>query len=118
MRAKARIVAVGTVQSSGGIPAPLVDAAWRAQASLLDDCLEQAAGKGSVRMSVELTLDGRGRVSRVVVEVPALGKAFARCAEAAVKAHLVVVIPRIEDHLRPYRSAHRVPVASGRAGGV
>ena len=94
MRAKARIVAVGTVQSSGGIPAPLVDAAWRAQPSLLDDCLEASAGKGSVRMSVDLTLDGRGRVSRVLVEAPALGKAFARCAEVAVKAQLRVVAPR------------------------
>ena len=45
-------------------------------------------------MSVELTLDGRGRVSRVAVEAPALGKTFARCAEAAVKAQLLVVAPR------------------------
>ena len=34
-----RVVAVGTVLSTGGSVAPLIDAAWRDQAAILDDCL-------------------------------------------------------------------------------
>jgi tetratricopeptide (TPR) repeat protein len=93
-RTRARVVAFGTVQASGGIAAPLVDAAWRAQVGLLDDCLERATASGSVRISVELALDARGRVTRATVKAPALGDAFARCAEAAVKERLVVAVPR------------------------
>jgi hypothetical protein len=89
----ARVVAFGTVQTSGGIAAPLVDAAWRAAVGLLDDCLERSSASGNVRVSFELTLDGRGRVTRAAVKAPVLGDAFARCAETAVKERLVVAAP-------------------------
>jgi tetratricopeptide (TPR) repeat protein len=84
-----RIVATGTLFARGGAPAPLVDAAFRAQPRLLDACLDRAAAAGvrdSVRFAVELDLDARGAVTRATVKAPApLDAGFARCAEAAIK---------------------------------
>jgi tetratricopeptide (TPR) repeat protein len=93
-RPSARVVAFGTVQTSGGIPAPLVDAAWRDRPGLLDECLEGTRGGGSVRIGIEVDLDARGRVTRATVETPGpLGAEFARCAEAAVTHKLAVSGP-------------------------
>jgi hypothetical protein len=88
------VVAFGTVQASGGIPAPLIDAGWRSRPTLLDDCLAGARGSGSVRIGIELELDARGRVTRATVETPGpLGADFAHCAEAAVTHELAVSGP-------------------------
>jgi tetratricopeptide (TPR) repeat protein len=90
----ARVVAFGTVQTSGGVPAPLIDAAWRARPGLLDECLEETRGGGSVRIGIEVDLDARGRVTRATLETPGpLGAEFARCAEAAVTHKLAVSGP-------------------------
>jgi tetratricopeptide (TPR) repeat protein len=90
----ARVVAFGTVQASGGIAAPLIDAAWRARPTLLDECLEATRGAGSVRLGIEVDIDARGRVTRAIVEAPApLGAGFARCAEGAVTRKLSVASP-------------------------
>jgi tetratricopeptide (TPR) repeat protein len=90
----ARVVAVGTIEASGGIAAPLVDAAWRGQLGLLDDCLGRARGQGSVRFAIELEIDGRGQIARAVVKAPPpLDDAFARCAEGAVRRGLRVSVP-------------------------
>jgi tetratricopeptide (TPR) repeat protein len=92
-----RIVATGTVLARGGVPAPLVDAAFRAQPRLLDACLDRAPATGvrdSVRVAVELDLDGHGAVTRATVKAPApLDAGFARCAEAAIKDGLRVSRP-------------------------
>ena len=93
-RPGARVVAFGTVRADGAIPAPLVDAAWRARPGLLDACLSEARGQGNVRLSVEMEIDGRGRVVRAAVEAPApLDGSFARCVEAAVVQGLVLARP-------------------------
>jgi tetratricopeptide (TPR) repeat protein len=93
-----RVVAVGTVLSTGGGVAPLIDAAWRDQAAILDDCLssapELAAARLPVRLTVELTLDGHGRVSAAAVELPPAARAwasaekFSGCLQRAIKTRL------------------------------
>jgi tetratricopeptide (TPR) repeat protein len=93
-----RVVAVGTVLSTGGSVAPLIDAAWREQAAILDDCLggapELAAARVPVRLAAELTIDGHGRVSTVVIKLPPVaqawpsGPALSACLERAIKTRL------------------------------
>jgi tetratricopeptide (TPR) repeat protein len=89
-----RVVAVGTVQAAGGLAAPLIDAAWRERPTLLDACLAEARGAGSVRIAVDLDIDARGRVTRAALErAGSLGEDFARCAEAAITGRLTVAGP-------------------------
>jgi len=88
-----RVVASGTVLATGGLAAPLIDAAWRDQPAILDDCLDGVADLASVRegirFAVEIDIDGRGRIAGVTAKVPAPpGPAFARCVEEAVKTRL------------------------------
>ena len=75
-----RVVAVGTVLSTGGSVAPLIDAAWREQAAILDDCLsaapELATARAPLRLAVELTIDGHGRISSVAVKLPPAARAW------------------------------------------
>jgi tetratricopeptide (TPR) repeat protein len=85
-----RVVAIGTVLATGGLPAPLIDAAWRDQAAILDDCLDMAAGLANggegLRIALEIEVDGRGGIVDVAAKVPsAQGAALARCLETAVK---------------------------------
>jgi tetratricopeptide (TPR) repeat protein len=88
-----RLVATGTVLATGGLAAPLIDAAWRDQAAILDDCLDALAdlpdaGAG-VRFAIEIEVDGRGHLAGVSAKVPSPpGEAFARCVETAVKTRL------------------------------
>ena len=97
------MVAVGTVLSTGGSLAPLIDAAWREQAVILDDCLdavpELAAPGAPVRLAVELTIDGQGRVSSAVVKLPPAAAAWSsaeklsRCLERAIETRLRLPVP-------------------------
>jgi len=98
-----RVVAVGTVLSTGGSVAPLIDAAWRNQVAILDDCLsaapELAAARAPVRLAVELTIDGRGRISSVAVKLPPAAPAWASpeklsgCLERAIQTRLRLPVP-------------------------
>ena len=98
-----RVVAVGTVLSTGGAVAPLIDAAWRDQAAILDDCLgaapELAAARVPVRLAIELTIDGHGRVSTAVVKLPPVAQAWpsaqtlSACLERAIKTRLRLPTP-------------------------
>jgi hypothetical protein len=102
-RSGPRVVAVGTVLSTGGSLAPLIDGAWREQAAILDDCLgavpELAAARAPVRIAVELTIDGQGRVSSVVVKLPPAAEAWSsaatlsRCLERAIETRLRLPAP-------------------------
>ncbi|HEY5091265.1 MAG TPA: hypothetical protein VIK30_14900, partial [Polyangia bacterium] len=92
------LVATGTVLATGGLAAPLIDAAWRDQPTLLDDCLEGVAEvsgvRDGVRFAVEIDVDGRGHIAGVTAKVPSPpGEPFARCVEAAVKAGLRLRAP-------------------------
>jgi hypothetical protein len=91
-----RVVAIGTLETTGGIAAPLVDAAWRDHPGLLDVCLEVLpASRGTVRFGLEVDLDAAGRVTRAAARVvPPLDARFARCVEAAVTGKLRVAVPR------------------------
>ena len=89
----ARLLAVATVLATGGAPAPLIDAAWRDQAGILDDCLDAAAGLvrpgGTVRLAIEMEIDRRGKVVSAVAKVPVPGTgALARCLEDTVRGGL------------------------------
>jgi len=98
-----RVVAVGTVLSTGGSVAPLIDAAWREQAAILDDCLsaspELAAARAPLRLAVELTIDGHGRVSSVTVKLPPAPQGWASaeklsgCLERAITTRLRFPLP-------------------------
>jgi len=97
----ARLLAAATVLSTGGAPAPLIDAAWRSQAAILDDCLEDAAGLirgggGPVRIAIEMEIDGRGRVTSAEAKLPVTNAAsLAHCLESAVREGLrLPVSPR------------------------
>ncbi len=98
-----RVVAVGTVLSTGGSVAPLIDAAWREQAAILDDCLsaspELAAARAPLRLAVELIIDGHGRVSSVTVKLPPAAQAWSSaeklsgCLERAITTRLRLPLP-------------------------
>ncbi len=91
-----RVIATGTVLAAGGVAAPELDAAWHDHLALLDPCLDASpalgAAGGSVRLSIDLEIDARGRVARAAVKGPlggaALDPELAACIEAAVKAGL------------------------------
>jgi len=98
-----RVVAIGTVLSTGGSVAPLIDAAWRQQAAILDDCLsavpELAAARVPLRLAVELTIDGHGRVSSAAVKLPPAAQAWSSaeklssCLERAITTRLRLPLP-------------------------
>jgi len=86
-----RILAHGTVLATGGIAAPLVDAAWREQLGILDECLEgvRVTLRATLRMAIEMDVDARGKITRVVAKVPPpFDERFARCVESVTKQRL------------------------------
>src|SRR5262249_9766417 len=97
----------------GGAAAPLIDAAWRDQAALLDDCLAAApdlnGARAPVRIAVELEIEPRGRVTSAAVKLPAPADAeLARCLERAVVARL-----RLPPAARPTRARTEILVGFG-----
>jgi tetratricopeptide (TPR) repeat protein len=98
-RLRLRVAGEATVAADGPIVAPLIDAAWRLDAGLLDRCLDEVAltAKGSAsgerrfRLSLALEIDGRGRVVRARAEVPPeLDPALGACVEEALRVRLRV----------------------------
>ena len=84
------------VTLTGGIAAPLVDAAWRNQISILDECLEgvRLPPRTTLRLAIEMDVDARGKLTRVVAKAPPPYDArFARCVEAATKERLRFSVP-------------------------
>ena len=82
--------------ATGGIAAPLVDAAWRDQMPILDECLDgvRLAPHATLRMAIEMDVDARGKLTRVIAKVPApFDERFARCVESATKEHLRFGVP-------------------------
>jgi tetratricopeptide (TPR) repeat protein len=117
-----RVVAAGTVLASGPVPAPLVDAAWRTRADLLDACLDEGVqrgalpARGSFRFALEIEIDGRGAVTAASAKAAApLDETFARCAEAAVRAGLRLPRPQ---KARPTHARIDLLVATKDPGGV
>jgi tetratricopeptide (TPR) repeat protein len=89
--ASPRVIAHGTVLATGGIPAPLIDLAWRDQLGILDECLDgvRVTLRATLRLAIEMDIDARGRISRVVAKVPPpFDERFARCVESATKQRL------------------------------
>jgi tetratricopeptide (TPR) repeat protein len=99
-----RVIAIGTVLATGGAAAPLIDAAWREQQAILDDCLsaapELAAARVPVRLAVELAIDRRGRITAAAIRLPpavaAWGSAekLSLCLEQAIKTGLRLPAPQ------------------------
>jgi len=95
--APARIIAYGTVLATGGLAAPLVDAAWRNQLSILDECLAELRMRphATMRIAIEMEVDGRGKATRVVAKVPPpYDDRFARCVESVAKTRLRLSVSR------------------------
>jgi tetratricopeptide (TPR) repeat protein len=91
-----RVLAHGTVLATGGIAAPLVDAAWRDQLSILDECLDgvRLPSRTTLRLAIEMDVDARGNLTRVIAKAPApLDERFARCVETVTKQRLRFSVP-------------------------
>ena len=91
-----RVVAHGTVLATGGIAAPLIDAAWRDQLPLLDECLDgvRLTTHTTLRIAIEMDVDARGNLTRVIVKAPApFDERFAHCVESATKRRLRFSVP-------------------------
>jgi tetratricopeptide (TPR) repeat protein len=91
-----RVLSHGTVLATGGIAAPLVDAAWRDQMAILDECLDgvRLAPHATLRIAIEMDVDARGKLTRVIAKVPApFDERFARCVESATKERLHFSVP-------------------------
>jgi tetratricopeptide (TPR) repeat protein len=91
-----RVVAHGTVLATGGIPAPLIDAAWRDQLPILDDCLDgvRLPTRATLRIAIEMDVDARGNLTRVIVKAPApFDERFSHCVESATKRRLRFSVP-------------------------
>jgi tetratricopeptide (TPR) repeat protein len=100
-----RIAAHGTVLTAGAMPAPLIDAAWRDQQSILDDCLEAArvAPGKTMRVAIEFDIDERGKITRASAKLPdGLDPRFGVCVEKATKQRL-----RLPEPPRARRTAAR-----------
>ena len=116
-----RVMAIGTVLATGGAAAPLIDAAWREQAAILDACLsaapELAAGRAPVRLAVELAIDRRGRITAVAIKLPpavgAWGSAneLSLCLEQAIKTRLRLPPPQPRVDARAHGAVDRLPLA-------
>jgi hypothetical protein len=79
------------VLATGGIAAPLIDAAWRDQLPILDDCLDgvRLPMRATLRIAIEMDIDARGNLTRVIVKAPApFDERFAHCVESATKRRL------------------------------
>jgi len=90
-----RVLAHATVLASGGAGAPLVDAAWRGQIGILDECLDgvRLPPHVTLRFAIEMDVDGNGRPTRVIVKAPApFEERFARCVESATMQHLRMTV--------------------------
>jgi tetratricopeptide (TPR) repeat protein len=91
-----RVLSHGTVLATGGIAAPLVDAAWRDQMPILDECLDgvRLAPHATLRIAIEMDVDARGKLTRVIAKVPApLDERFAHCVESTTKQRLRFSVP-------------------------
>ncbi|HEV3030922.1 MAG TPA: hypothetical protein VG319_04730, partial [Polyangia bacterium] len=120
-----RVVAAGTVRADGPVPAPLVDAAWRARPDLLDACLAAGIGAGALapregfRLALELAIDAGGAVTEAAVKAPpSIDASFAHCAEAALRAGLRVTRPRRARATRARLELLVAPLVNSDAGGV
>ena len=87
-----RVVAHGTVLATGGIAAPLIDAAWRDQLAILDECLDGVRAHAA-RDAAHRDRDGHRRArqdrraSSRRCRAP-FDERFARCVESATKQRL------------------------------
>ena len=76
-----RLVAAATVESEGPIPAPMLDAAWKGRPRLFEPCFEEAPAlpTRTVRLIIDLRIDGRGVLTKVDATVPPEWPDAARC---------------------------------------
>jgi tetratricopeptide (TPR) repeat protein len=127
-RPKLRLVAEATVETDGPVVAPLIDAAWRLEPSLLDTCLEGASSPDGprrepgaeprLRMSVEIEIDDRGRVRKAAARLPeGLDAAFGRCVEEAIGKKLRFPRPAVRKPTRARIELLLAPRPAG-AGGL
>jgi tetratricopeptide (TPR) repeat protein len=96
-----RIAAHGTVLTAGAMPAPLIDAAWRDQLPILDECLDtvRAAPAKTLRVAIEIAIDERGKITQATAKLPeGMDPRFGACAEKATKERLRLPAPPRARH--------------------
>jgi len=117
-RSRWRVVAEATVEANGPLPAPLVDAGWRLEPTMLDACLAEApADPPRARVSLDLEIDDRGRVRRAAARAgaPGPGDGVLRCIEQAVTRRLRVAPPA---RRKPTRARIELVLASEEASAL
>jgi len=82
-----RVVAAATTESEGPIPAPMLDAAWKGQRRLFEPCIEEAPplSTQTVRVHIDLALDGRGVLTKVTAKTPPAWPEAATCLEDSIR---------------------------------
>lgn len=67
-----KLVAAATAESDGPLAAPMLDAAWKRRPRLFEPCFEEAPALSTrtVRLFIDLRLDGRGVLTKVDAKVP------------------------------------------------
>ena len=82
-----KLVAAATTESEGPIPAPMLDAAWKGQRRLFEPCIEEAPAlpTQTVRVHIDLKLDGRGVLTKVDAKTPAAWPEAASCLEDRIR---------------------------------
>ena len=96
-----RIAAHGTVLSTGAMPAPLIDAAWRNQLPILDECLDGVRGAPgkTLRVAIEIGIDERGKITQATAKLPeGMDPRFGACVEKATKERLRLPAPPRARH--------------------
>lgn len=96
-----RIAAHGTVLTAGAMPSPLIDAAWRDQLPILDECLDavrSAPGK-TLRVAIEIGIDARGKITQATAKLPdGMDPRFGTCVEKATRERLRLPEPPRARH--------------------
>jgi tetratricopeptide (TPR) repeat protein len=108
-----RVVAAATVESEGPIGAPLLDAALKGPRRLLEPCFEDlpALIGSTVRLRLELAIDGRGVLRRVVTETPAGWSELPACLEERLKRGLRLPRP---SKAAPTRAHYEMVLSAGK----
>ena len=83
------------------MPAPLIDAAWRDQLSILDECLDgvRAPPEKTLRVAIEIGIDERGKITQATAKLPeGVDPRFGACVEKATKQRLRLPEPPRSRH--------------------
>ncbi|MBC8132097.1 MAG: tetratricopeptide repeat protein [Deltaproteobacteria bacterium] len=117
-----RVLHQATIAADGPLVAPLIDAAFRLDAHLLDACLRDFPASAAdtkvdtqqFKLSLQLRIEDTGRVGAVTVKAQAsLGDAIPRCIENALLTRFQVTRPARRKPTQARMELVLAPVAPG-----